>query len=58
MGQDIHWKQRFQNYEQAFLRLSQALHQDSLNEFEDLYTFFKHGYRNRNERQFRYHHRS
>lgn len=34
MIQDIRWKQRFQNYEQAFLRLKEAIEMESLNELE------------------------
>jgi nucleotidyltransferase substrate binding protein (TIGR01987 family) len=31
---DIRWKQRFQNFEQAFFRLQEAIKQDELNELE------------------------
>jgi nucleotidyltransferase substrate binding protein (TIGR01987 family) len=31
---DIRWKQRFANYERAFKRLSDAMHEDELNELE------------------------
>lgn len=32
--QDIRWKQRAQNYEQAFLRLKEAMEMEELNELE------------------------
>ncbi|MDR0831216.1 MAG: nucleotidyltransferase substrate binding protein [Prevotellaceae bacterium] len=31
---DVRWKQRFQNFEQAFLRLQEAVNKNSLNELE------------------------
>jgi nucleotidyltransferase substrate binding protein (TIGR01987 family) len=31
---DIRWKQRFQNFEKAFLQLKQAVEKDDLNELE------------------------
>ena len=31
---DIRWKQRFQNFEQAFYRLQEAVNQEDLNELE------------------------
>ena len=34
MNQDIRWQQRFHNYEQAFLRLQEAVEMQSLNELE------------------------
>ena len=34
MNQDIRWIQRFQNFEQAFLRLKEAVDMKSLNELE------------------------
>jgi len=34
MKQDIRWIQRFQNYEQAFKRLKEAVDMESLNELE------------------------
>lgn len=34
MNKDIRWKQRFQNFEQAFLRLKEAVELKSLNELE------------------------
>ena len=33
-GKDIRWKQRFQNFEKAFLRLKEALEMEKLNELE------------------------
>ncbi len=33
-NKDIRWKQRFQNYEKAFLRLKEAMDQEELNELE------------------------
>ncbi len=33
-GQDIRWKQRFQNFEKAFLRLKEAMEKEDLNELE------------------------
>lgn len=35
MEQDIRWKQRFQNYEKAFLQLERFVAKESLNEFEE-----------------------
>lgn len=32
--QDIRWKQRFKNFEQAFCRLQEAMQQEKLNELE------------------------
>jgi nucleotidyltransferase substrate binding protein (TIGR01987 family) len=34
MGKDIRWKQRFQNFERAFLKLREAMEKESLNELE------------------------
>lgn len=34
MNKDIRWKQRFQNFEQAFFRLKEAVELKSLNELE------------------------
>lgn len=34
IDKDIRWKQRFQNFEKAFLRLKEALHIKELNELE------------------------
>lgn len=34
MKEDIRWKQRFQNFEQAFFRLKEAIELKSLNELE------------------------
>ena len=34
MIQEIRWKQRFQNYEKAFLKLKEAMEQNELNELE------------------------
>ena len=31
---DIRWKQRFQNFEKAFLKLKEAMHANNLNELE------------------------
>jgi len=31
---DIRWKQRFMNYDRAFKRLSEAMHEEELNELE------------------------
>lgn len=33
-NKDIRWKQRFQNYEMAFLKLKEAMEQENLNELE------------------------
>jgi nucleotidyltransferase substrate binding protein (TIGR01987 family) len=35
MEQDVRWKQRFQNYEKAYLQLQRFLKKESLNEFEE-----------------------
>ncbi len=35
MEQDIRWKQRFQNYEKAYLQLERFMLKDKLNEFEE-----------------------
>lgn len=34
MEKDIRWKQRFQNYEKAFLKLKEAMEKNNLNELE------------------------
>lgn len=34
MENDVRWKQRFQNFEQAFFRLKEAVNQQKLNELE------------------------
>ena len=34
MTQDIRWKQRFSNFEKAFIQLSEFLDKDELNKFE------------------------
>ena len=34
MEQDIRWKQRFENYEKAFLQLKRFVEKEELNEFE------------------------
>lgn len=34
MQEDIRWKQRFENFDLAFLRLSEAIQQERLNELE------------------------
>lgn len=33
-NKDIRWKQRFQNYDRAFLKLKEAMEQENLNELE------------------------
>ena len=34
MGKDIRWKQRFQNFEKAFMKLKEAMDKKELNELE------------------------
>lgn len=35
MGNDIRWRQRFQNFEKAYLQLEKFVEKEELNEFED-----------------------
>jgi nucleotidyltransferase substrate binding protein (TIGR01987 family) len=35
LKQDIRWKQRFQNFEKAFLQLQRFIEKEDLNEFEE-----------------------